>query len=77
MHFTSTCFNYARTIFGLIYQAEKDNFIDLDKEEEEEEENDEKMECDDDSGLNSESVGPIYLLQLTGKFCLCLLTQKM
>lgn len=68
MHFKSTCFNYARTIFGLIYQAEKDNFIDLNEEEEE---NDEKMECDDDSGLNSESVGPIYLLQLTGKFCLC------
>lgn len=39
--------------------------IDLDEEEEE---NEEKMECDDDSGLNSESVSPIYLLRFTGKF---------
>lgn len=33
-------------------KAEKDNLIDLDEEEDE---NEEKMECDDDSGLNSES----------------------
>lgn len=39
--------------------------IDLDEEEEE---NEEKMECDDDSGLNFESVSLIYLLRFIGKF---------